>query len=198
MDKNKEIWQQFYEKSLTRKHLPRTEFAVKINKSNFKTAIDCGCGTGSDISYLIKLDYLVHGFDVNSDSLAICRDRFGAEQLVKLSEASFESFDYPACGLIIANSSLYFAERSSFENTWRSLTLSLVNGGVFAGDFMGVHDSWALGSHRSTTPLTRQQVLDLFVGFEVIRFHERNEVGKTALGKTKHWHTFSVVALKLR
>lgn len=196
MNTNAKIWLQYYEKSFSRQHSPRTELAAKLNESSFKIAIDCGCGTGSDIYYLGQLGYQIHGFDINPDSISICHDRFSHDPLVDISEASFENFDYPTCGLIVANSSLYFAEPRQFKNTWHSLTSSLVNGGVFAGDFMGKNDSWAANYRSPTTPLTKLQVLELFDGFEIIRFNERDELGKTALGKMKHWHTFSLVAVK--
>ncbi len=196
MDNNTEIWRHYYEKTLSHKHSPRTELASKLNESNFKVAIDCGCGTGSDVFYLAQLGYQVYGFDINPDSISICRKRFGNDPLVEISQASFENYDYPTCGLIVANSSLYFAEPTHFKKTWDSLTSSLVNGGVFAGDFMGMNDSWAANYRSPTAPLTKHQVLDLFDGFEIIRFHERDELGKTSIGKMKHWHTFSLVAEK--
>lgn len=196
MDENTEIWRQYYEKALSRPHLKRTEFAAKLNESNLNIAIDCGCGTGSDIHYLEQLGYQVHGFDINSDSVAICRDRFGANALVEISESSFESFDYPKAGVVLANSSLFFAEPHKFEPTWRNIKSSIEIGGVFAGDFMGLKDSWASNYRCSTTPLSKSEVKALFSGFEVVRFFERDETAKTSLGRLKHWHTYSVVAIK--
>ena len=67
---------------------------------------------------------------------------------------------------------------------------------MFAGDFMGVNDSWAAGYRSATNPMNKQQVLNLFDEFEIIEFHERDEKGQTAIGKIKHWHTFSVIAVK--
>jgi len=196
MDENTEIWQQYYEKALSRSHLPRTEFAVKLNASGLNIAIDCGCGTGSDIAFLDQQGYQVHGFDINPDSISICRDRFGNNPLIDISLASFEHFDYPQAGVITANSSLFFADPNLFDNTWQSMISSLQPDGVFAGDFMGVNDSWASGYRSPTAPLTKQQVVNLFENFDIIRFHERDERGQTALGKTKQWHIFSVVAIK--
>ncbi len=196
MEKNADIWRQYYEKALTRKHKPRTELAVKLNTSNYKTATDCGCGTGSDIHYLSDLGYQVSGFDINEDALAICHERFADNALVEISHDSFEGYDYQNNGLVLANSSLYFAEPSEFQNTWIKISSSLAQGGVFAGDFMGVNDSWAAGYRSATNPMNKQQVLNLFDEFEIIEFHERDEKGRTAIGKIKHWHTFSVIAVK--
>lgn len=45
--------------------------------------------------------------------------------------------------------------------------------------------------------LTKEQVLDLFKNsFEIIRFKELEENGKTGLGKIKHWHIYNVIAKK--
>lgn len=196
MDENADVWRQYYEKALTRKHKPRTELAVTLNTSNYKTATDCGCGTGSDIHYLSALGYQVSGFDINEDALAICHERFAGEALVEISCDSFECYDYPKNGLVLANSSLYFADPTKFTDSWATLSSSLAIGGVFAGDFMGVNDSWATGYRSTTNPMNKLQVLELFEGFDIIEFHERDEKGRTAIGKVKHWHTFSVVAVK--
>lgn len=196
MDENAEIWRQYYEKALSRPHSKRTEFAVRLNESNLKVATDCGCGTGSDIEYLDKQGYQVHGFDINPDSVAICRDRFGSKSLVDISASSFESFDYPKSGVVIANSSLFFADPNQFASTWSNIRSSIEIGGVFAGDFMGFKDSWANNYRSPTTSLSESEVKALFSGFEIVRFFERDETAKTSLGRMKHWHTYSVVAVK--
>ncbi|WP_441258214.1 class I SAM-dependent methyltransferase [Vibrio sp. Vf1514] len=196
MDENAEIWRQYYEKALSRPHSKRTEFAVRLNESNLKVATDCGCGTGSDIEYLVQQGYQVHGFDINPDSVAICRDRFGSMSLVDISASSFESFDYPKSGVVIANSSLFFADPNQFASTWSNIRSSIEIGGVFAGDFMGFKDSWANNYRSPTTSLSESEVKALFSDFEIVRFFERDETAKTSLGRMKHWHTYSVVAVK--
>ena len=193
---NDKIWRQYYEKSLAKTHAPRTEFAIKLNDSNLKLAIDVGCGTGSDTAYISRLGYQVQSFDNNPDSIAICVARFADDPLVKIRESSFEAFEYPKCGVVIANSSLYFADPELFKMTWKRIIDSIKQGGVFAGDFMGVNDSWASGFRSTITSMNKLEVEALFNNFEIVRFHERDETGKTAIGKTKHWHTFSVVAIK--
>lgn len=193
---DEKIWRQYYEKSLAKSHAPRTEFAIKLNDSNVKIAIDVGCGTGSDTSYISRLGYQVQSFDNNPDSIAICTERFGNDPMVTICDSSFETFEYPKCGVVIANSSLYFAEPDLFKMTWKRIIDSIEQGGVFAGDFMGVNDSWAFGFRSPTTPMDKLEVEALFNNFEIVRFRERDEIGKTAIGKTKHWHTFSVVAIK--
>lgn len=196
MDKNAEIWRQYYEKALSRPHSKRTEFAARLNESGLNIATDCGCGAGGDIDYLEKQGFQVHGFDINPESVAICRDRFATNPLVHIADSSFESFDYPKSGVVIANSSLFFAHPDKFETTWGKITSSIAVGGVFAGDFMGLKDTWARNYRSPTTPLSISEVEGLFSGFEIVRFFERDEDATTSLGRVKHWHTYSVVALK--
>ncbi len=125
MDENTEIWRQYYEKALSRPHSKRTEFASRLNESNLKIATDCGCGTGSDIEYLEQQGYQVHGFDINPDSVSICRDRFGAKSLVEITESSFESFDYPKSGVVIANSSCSSLSQTNLNRLGAILNLQL-------------------------------------------------------------------------
>lgn len=194
-EKNK-ILQQYYEKVGKKTHLLRTELAIKQNKTGAKIAIDCGCGTGNDIKFLAQNNYTVYGYDNSQDAVAICKDRFSRNTQIKIFQSSFESYKYPASAVIIANSSLYFAEPTMFERSWRSITNSLITNGVFAGDFMGLGDDWATGFHSTTCPMSEKQVKSLFKRYEVVHFSERNERGTTALGVEKHWNTYSVVAVK--
>lgn len=196
MDENSEIWRQYYERALSRSHSERTEFAIRLNKSSFKIAIDCGCGTGSDIQYLEQQGFQVVGFDINPDSVAICRDRFAAKPSIEIVECSFEDFVYPKSSVVIANSSFFFADPSRFAATWSRINSSIQAGGVFAGDFMGLKDTWADNYRSPTTPLSEPQVRALFSDFEIVSFFERDETAKTSLGRIKHWHTYSVVAMK--
>ncbi|MCG9782961.1 methyltransferase domain-containing protein [Vibrio brasiliensis] len=192
-----QIWNQYYQRALARPHAKRTEFAVRLNQSASKIAIDCGCGTGSDIEFLSSQGYQVYGFDINPDAMTICRDRFAGNPLIELSQSSFETYDYPSAGVIIANSSLFFAQPNEFENTWLRIESALEVGGVFAGDFMGYKDSWADNYRSPTSPITEQALRKLLANFEIVRFYERDERAPTTLGKLKQWHTYSVVAVKV-
>ncbi|OOE41777.1 SAM-dependent methyltransferase [Salinivibrio kushneri] len=196
MDDTLATWRQYYEKSLLRHHNSRTELAIELDQSGLKTAVDCGCGTGSEIAHLEQQGYQVYGFDINPDSIAICSERFSSKPLVKLSECSFESFNYPSTGIVIANSSLFFADPIEFKNTWQKIASSIAVGGVFVGDFMGPRDTWATNFRLPTAPLSKKQVEILFEEFEIVSFKERDEPGATMVGTPKHWHVFSVVAVK--
>jgi len=45
--------------------------------------------------------------------------------------------------------------------------------------------------------LSKEQVLKLFENsFRIIEFNEVEKVGKTGVGKMKHWHIYNVIAKK--
>lgn len=196
MNNNDVIWRQYYDKALSRPHHPRTAQAASLNQSDCMVAIDCGCGTGSDIDYLLDRKYQVHGFDINPVALSLCKQRFGNHPCLHLSEASFDDFAYPEAGVIVANSSLLFAEPKKLSAIWKRISTALVKGGVFAGNFMGPDDTWATNYRSSTAPISEKQLQKMFTEFEIVRWDEQNEAGMTSLGRPKHWHSFSVTAIK--
>jgi trans-aconitate methyltransferase len=196
MDENSKAWSQYYQQALQRKHALRTEYCAKLNESGLKIAVDCGCGAGSDVAYLLGINYSVYAFDVSKEAISICAERFAPFHRINLQVSDFENYSYPKCGLIVANSSLYFADPKRFQDTWLKMVSSLEVGGVFAGDFMGERDDWANGFKQVTNPLTKHQIMNLFCDFEVVTFRERDENGLTSLGQAKHWHTFIVIAIK--
>ncbi|WP_087016298.1 class I SAM-dependent methyltransferase [Thaumasiovibrio subtropicus] len=190
------LWRQYYEKVSLKPHRPITERAVASDQSRYPVALDAGCGTGSDLAYLSRHYGQVYGFDVNDDAVQLCQTRFEPQDAVRVEQASFEHFDYPAVGVLLAHSSLYFAAPQRVEMVWQRMRDAIMQGGVFAGDFLGVRDDWAKGSHHVTSPFSMRQVERLFDGFELLEFEERDERGMTALGHEKHWHTFTVLARK--
>ena len=66
-------WQKYYAQVSTQPHRKLTAMAVKaLNPALQKTALDCGCGTGSDIAYLLEQRFDVHGPLIFAKSLLMC------------------------------------------------------------------------------------------------------------------------------
>ncbi len=196
MQDRNELWKEYYKKILSNPHRVQTEKAVNLNSSNNFHAIDCGCGTGADIGYLESKGYSVHGFDLHEQSVKICNDRFSGTENVKVSHSSFIDFSYKKSGVVLANSSLFFCEPSEFSLAWSKISDSIVPGGVFCGDFIGLEDSWVKDPEIIVCPLSENDVRELFNGYEIKQFLVRKEDGITALGVSKHWHTYQVIAVK--
>lgn len=167
-----------------------------------KIAIDCGCGAGADISFLASKGFIVHGFDVEEESISRCRARFKDVSGVILSRSSFSSFSYPKASLVVADASLFFCPRSEFEEVWRNIFECLYPNGFFCGSFLGPQDTMAGPKYRAAdywpevAAFGEQEVKELFANFEILRFNVHKSSGVTPTGDQHDWHIFSVVAKK--
>ena len=177
-------------------------FAVSLIECN-KIAIDCGCGAGSDIAYLRKERFIVHGFDIEEESIKICRERFKDDENVLLSLDSFGSFNYPKSSLVVADASLFFCPEKEFDMAWNKIYDSLTVGGIFCGSFLGEQDTMAGSNYNKDAYWSNILVfkeIDVrakLKEFEVIKFTEHNLTGKTPQGTPHQWHIYSVVVKKI-
>ncbi|MBV1884073.1 MAG: methyltransferase domain-containing protein [Pseudomonadales bacterium] len=176
-------------------------FAIK-NISEPKIAIDCGCGAGADIDYLASNDFVVHGFDLEEESISRCKARFKNTDNVFLAKSSFNLFRYPQASLVAADASLFFCPISEFPSVWEKMYECLYPGGIFCGSFLGPEDSMANPGHPSVfwpdvAVFEEAEVRNLFEYYEILRFNVHRTSGTTLLGTPHDWHIFSVVAKKL-
>ena len=170
------------------------EKIVDLNCSNNKTAIDLGCGVGNDTAYLLEQGYSVAAIDNSSDAIEICLQRFKGSLNISIIQKNFESCRFIKSTLFIAFSSLFFCQPSLFKETWQRIVNSIEINGIFCGDFLGTDDSWTRSA--SINVVTKSELISLFQGFEILFIKERNEAGQCALGKSKHWHSYTVAARK--
>lgn len=160
-----------------------------------RVAVDVGCGAGRDTRYLLGQGFEVHAFDHDAQALEYLQDLDGHPDL-KVRQSRFDDFDYPQADLITACSSLFFCPPEAFERAWLNIVRALRPGGVFCGHFMGPQDSWAQLGRSDLSVHRREQLEPLFSAFELLDVYEYNQSGKTLMGRTKHWHTWSVLARK--
>ncbi|MEH6558072.1 MAG: methyltransferase domain-containing protein [Oceanicoccus sp.] len=177
-------------------------FAVG-NVNEPKIAIDCGCGAGADINYLVENNFTVYGFDVEAESISRCKSRFADIDSVFLSESTFRNFYYPDASLVVADASLFFCPSFEFEDTWKKIVKCLSSGGIFCGSFLGPEDTMASSNNNSSvfwpevTVFEEPEVRGLFEDFKICRFTVHKSSGKTSQGVNHDWHIFQVVAQKI-
>ena len=70
-----------------------------------KIAIDCGCGSGSDIAFLRSKQFQVHAFDIESEAIERCKRRFGSDKNVWLSQST------QVCVFVLKISSMKYGTR---------------------------------------------------------------------------------------
>ncbi len=186
-------WAEYYD--LTR-NLPPRPLLVKAleHVKNKNKALDIGGGALKDTRYLLH-----EGFDVTvidkaqlllNETKSLNSDRLHAHV------TSFEDFDFGERQYDIAAAmfALPFNPPESFDRVFQNIKRSLVEGGVFCGQFFGIHDTWA--SNAKMTFHTKEQVEKLLDDMEIIQLTEKEEDGTTANGTPKHWHVFYVIAKK--
>jgi len=192
---------EYYDATEHREARSDLTFAVNI-VGDPKIAIDCGCGAGADIDYLIASGFKVHGFDIENESISRCNKRFKNNNDVILSKADFSSYKYPKVSLVVADASLFFCPKMEFDSVWNNIYDCLYPDGIFCGSFLGPEDTMAAPIDNKSTfwPETsvfdKEEVRDLFKSYEICRFTEHKTSGKTPQGIPHDWHIFSVVAKK--
>jgi trans-aconitate methyltransferase len=162
-----------------------------------RTAIDLGCGDGTETAVLLERGWHVLAIDGQPMAMTRLRAKVPSELLrnarLQTQVAPFEQVVLTSADLIHASLSLPFCEPEHFAGLWDKIVKAIVPEGRFAGQFFGGRDSWAVNTNM--TFHTEEQVRALLAAFEIESFHEQDEDGQATSGP-KHWHVFTVVAKK--
>ena len=162
----------------------------------FGKAIDIGCGSGNDSVYLIKNGWSVVSIDKENVGERISKRLDAEEQKrFKFQQQNFNDMKLEKADLIVANYSLPFCNNEKINYVWKNIVNSIRTNGYFVGNFFGIKDSWNKAESNMTF-FTKEQVLNLFDEFDIIKFNEVEKEGLTGLGNMKHWHIFNVIAKK--
>ncbi len=141
---------------------------------------------------MLRSGWRVLAIDAEPEAIERLVARVGDESRLETRVASFVDAEWPEADLVNAGYALPFCPPERFGAVWERVAASVREGGRFSGQLFGEHDEWA--ADPELTFLTRAEALALLEPFELERFDEEDEDGKTALGDAKHWHVFHVVA----
>lgn len=167
----------------TKNNMPRTNIRKFVDmKIKPGICIDLGCGAGNDTIFLIKNGWKVIAIDKENTENIIRNNLNNEEQnSLEFEKQDFENITLKPCDLLVANLSLSFCNKKYFSELWNKIVNSISKDGYFVGNFFGINDTWA--NRPYMTFLSKEDVLDLFLAFEIIYFKEIERNGKTALGK---------------
>lgn len=188
-------WENYH--NITENKPPRKNIVHFISNYNITgNAIDLGCGSGSDTIFLIKNNWNVLSID-SSDVEERIRSKltYNEQEKLRFEVQKFEKLKLSKCDLLIANNSLPFCDKNYFQQMWAEICLNIKDNGYFVGNFFGINDEWNTKNDKRTF-LSKEEVIKLFSGFEIIEMQEIEKDKPTAEGKMKHWHTFEIIAQK--
>ena len=190
-------WDEYYKKIQGR--APRQlllDALEKFPSGESLQAVDLGSGDGTETVVLLARGWNVLAVDGEPAGIQRLMDKVPHEAQVRLQTqvAKFEEVILPAADLIHASYSIPFCHPDHFPVLWEKVVNALKPGGRFAGQFFGVHDSWA--DNKDMTFHTEAQVRAMTENLETEYFHEQDEDGQAASGP-KHWHVFTVIVRKL-
>ena len=191
-------WDDYYQKIQGR--APRQLLLDALEKfpaDSTLQAIDLGCGDGTETALLLSRGWNVLAVDGESAGIKRLMEKVPQEGRVRLQTqvSKFEEVALPSTDLIHASYSIPFCHPDHFPALWEKIANALNPSGRFAGQFFGVHDTWA--NNQDMTFHTETQVRAMIEKFETEFFHEQDEDGQAASGP-KHWHVFTVIVKKER
>jgi SAM-dependent methyltransferase len=157
------------------------------------TAVDLGCGDGTDSVALLSRGWEVLSIDAQEEAIRRVRERIPEELAPRATTvvSPMESAHLPAADLIFASFSLPFCPPQAFPDLWMRIRTALRPGGRFAGELFGDRDTWA--SDPSMTFHDVDAARERFDGMDVESFVEEEEDGEAFSGP-KHWHVFHAIA----
>ena len=155
-------------------------------------ALDVGAGAGRDTEHLLSKGWMVTAVDASPAAVELLCELASPDRLrvIRSAAQDFEPADYD---LVNAQFSLPFVPPARFAATVARLQKSVRPGGVMAATFFGPHDEWNSGPNGLTFT-TKEEVADMFRGWEMIELTEIEEDGTTATGGRKHWDVIHVIA----
>ena len=185
--------------------------AQTLKTSGNQLIVDLGTGQGTDALAFLQAGWHVMAVDVSRASLWITRYRAIRHRLnhkLNCIQSPLEELAFPPCAGVNASFSLPFSAPEVFPDMWPRLVEALPPGGVFAGQFFGLNDTWA-STPMVTNPtwhIGQEDLEKLFEKFTILDLKETDQPGKTPKDPKKekfakkrlekHWHVYHIVARK--
>ena len=190
---NKKDWSEYYEFMREKPPSALLVAGLKYLKQKDK-AIDIGGGSLRDTRHLLQ-----EGLDVTViDSSPLLMDEAARIKDMRLHPmvVSFENYTFPKNEYNLASAifALNFCNPLKFDAVFWKIIDSLKPGGIFCSELYGDHDEWS--KLPGKTYPSKDRVMKLLVGLEIIRFIEEKTDKKDMSGEVKYKHVFQFIIRK--
>ena len=203
-NRNEIKWENYREK--TKNELPKKALVKLLENLKPGTAIELGPGAGIDTLYMLKNGWNVLGIDNAAKTEEDIRNLIKnnndeLENRFSFINRNFEDLELPknSCDLLVGFNSLFFCNPELFKEFFQNITDAIRPEGYLLINLLGKNDDWNKTQSQDKTFLTREEILELLIDFDIgengIREVELDK--KTAVSQNiKHWHTFFICAKK--
>ncbi|MBI3366481.1 methyltransferase domain-containing protein, partial [Candidatus Roizmanbacteria bacterium] len=159
------------------------------NPHKYQSALDLGCGQGTDTGYLTALGFQVTPVDKERAVIPYVA-RFGLTPLI----SPIEECDFPKQSYTLINSqfALPFIRPNVFSTTFTKIIRLIRKNGILVCNLFGNNDQWTNGNDDITF-LRVNEVRELLREMKTVYLDER-EYDAFDLSRKKHWHVFDVIA----
>ncbi|MFD5822174.1 class I SAM-dependent methyltransferase [Nesterenkonia xinjiangensis] len=162
------------------------------------SAIDLGCGDGTESLHLLRAGFHVTAVDRESAAVELVATRArrdGLDSGLTAAVEDLEAVEPPRADLLLSCMSLPFLGPTALATLWERILAALHPGGVLAVNLLGDRDSWAHGDTAvaGMTFHRRNEVEAMMSGLGILQLEEHEFDGPSGRGP-KHWHRYDVIA----
>jgi hypothetical protein len=194
-------WKEYYELHKDVGHTLSLEKAVTQYCEDKGNALDIGAGNLRDTKFLLEKGFTVTAIDPSPASAAMA-EQLNNPELTMVQEI-IGTWDFPKDYFCLVNAEgiLFHFSPQRLDIIMNKIKGSIKSGGVFSGNFLGVHDGW---NNEGTDKnfFDREGIQELFAGFDIKQLGEGERDGTSAASEIegtnipKHWHMFRIIAVK--
>lgn len=160
------------------------------------SALDLGCGIGTETLDLLRKGFRVHAFDKEPQVIALLRASAEQTRLTAGLTTQICAIEllqeWPSIDLFYAFHVLPFVPKDYFAQVLSRSIQSVKPGGLYVASFFGAQDDWVVAG--TATGISTEEILRNLHQFEVLHFEEVKSLGPSALNGQKRWHIIEVIA----
>ena len=125
---------------------------IYLAEGNAQSAIDLGCGDGTESLIMLSDGLAVTAIDGSTASIRLLSERVDPSSALTVLRARMEDVELPSVDLLYSGLTLPFCRPERFLELWERLVSCLHPGGLLALHLFGSNHGWAGEPHMTFVP----------------------------------------------